>query len=238
MKSVKNSFFQMISVIRKDMMLYVACIAPVLAGLVFRFGIPKIEKVLCSFYGKTSLLNPYYELFDMFLAIITPVMFYFAIAMVILEERDDKILKYLIASPLGRKGYLISRFCIPFIIVMTITLILLTIFMITKLSLWEIVFLSFSGTLQGIMIALMIITLSSNKLEGMAVTKLSVLTVFGIVVPYFIKSKIQYLCALLPSFWMGKVLYNESAFFIIPTIIVSFIWILFLINKFTHNNFK
>lgn len=38
-----NSFKQMFDVLKKDKMLLAACIAPVLAGVLFRFGVPHLE---------------------------------------------------------------------------------------------------------------------------------------------------------------------------------------------------
>ena len=231
MKAIMNSFILMISFVRKDMMLLAACIAPILAGVFFRFGIPEVEKLLCQLTGNASVLMPYYEMFDISLSVLMPVMFCFAAAMVILEERDDKQINYLIVTPLGKRGYLIARLGIPFLMSMVGTLILIPVFMLTELSVWKIIFLSVSGSIQGIIIALMIVTFSSNKLEGMAVTKLSTLMVFGFIVPYFIAGNVQYILMALPSFWVGKVIYNGNAVFILPAIVVSFVWIYFLLKK-------
>lgn len=235
MKYIMNSFLQMLSSIRKDMMLFAACLAPVLAGLVFRFGIPQAEKRLCDFMGKTVVLTPYYELFDIALGILAPVMFCFVAAMVILEERDEKQVKYLIVTPLGKRGYLFSRFGIPFFISVLVTLILISIFKLTKLALWTMLFLSVFGAMLGMIVALMIVTLSSNKLEGMAVSKLATLTMIGFMVPYFIGDKVQYILAPLPSFWMGKVIYHGNPFFILPGIAMALVWIGVLMKRFMNS---
>ena len=43
-----KSFKQMFDVLKKDKMLLAACIAPVLAGVLFRFGVPRLEQALCA----------------------------------------------------------------------------------------------------------------------------------------------------------------------------------------------
>ena len=68
---------------------------------------------------------------------LSPVMFCFVAAMVILEETDDHITGYLFITTLGRKGYLAARLGLPAVISFIITLVLLPIFRLTKLSAWK-----------------------------------------------------------------------------------------------------
>ena len=110
----------------------------------------------------------------------------FIAAMVVLEEHDDHIDRYLLITGLGRSGYFISRMILPAILALVMTVILLPMFGLIKWSVVDILLLSLTGSLQGIVIALLIVTISSNKLEGMAVTKLSSLMMFGAVVPFFV----------------------------------------------------
>ena len=77
----------------------------------------------------------------------------------------------------------------------------------------------------------MIITLSGNKLEGMAVTKLSALTLLGIPVPFFVKCIFQYVVCFLPSFWVGKAIQNNGYIYLIIALIVSSVWFSILASK-------
>ena len=77
----------------------------------------------------------------------------------------------------------------------------------------------------------MIITLSGNKLEGMAVTKLSALTLLGIPVPFFVKGMFQYTVGFLPSFWVGKAIQNNGYIYLIIALIVSSVWFSILASK-------
>ncbi|MGN0715341.1 MAG: ABC transporter permease [Anaerovoracaceae bacterium] len=218
MREIRLSFFLMLKLIRKDRMLFAAGLAPLLAGIAIRYGIPLAEDWLVRLTGMSTALSPYYGLFDIFFASLTPVMFCFIAAMVMLEERDDHIDRYLFATTLGKSGYFISRIGIPALAAFAVTAILLPAFHLTDLSAGATLFLSLAGTLQGVIIALLIVTISTNKLEGMAVTKLSSLMILGAVIPYFLPSPYCFGFAFLPSFWMGKAMIDGEIAYLLPAI--------------------
>lgn len=225
MRAIRRSFLQMIKMIKHDLMLFASCIAPILAGIAIKFVVPMIEKMLMEWTGRDMVLYPYYGLFDLFFAALTPVMFCFIAAMVILEERDDHIAGYLYITGLGKNGYLASRFLLPSLLAFVVDMVLIFLFSLTSLSVGMIIFLAVTGTFQGGVVALMIVTLSSNKLEGMAITKMSSLVVFGAFIPYFISGPQGYLFLFLPSFWMGKALYENELIYMFPSILMGGIWI-------------
>lgn len=232
MRTLRLSFLHMLKFVRKDKMLFAAMIAPVLAGIAIHFVIPVAEKELTAMTGKAAVLAPYYSLVDVFFASLTPVMYCFIAAMVVLEEHDDNIDCYLFVTGLGRNGYFISRIVLPTLFAFVITVALLPVFGLTELSVVEILFLSLAGSLQGIIIALMITTLSTNKLEGMAVTKVSSLLMLGAFVPYFVSGPLQYGVSFLPSFWMGKALDEQEPLSMILTIVVAGIWLVVMKGKY------
>lgn len=234
MKAIRLSFRQMLSYLQRDMMLFVVCFTPLITGICFKVGIPLLEKVLTDFM-LVPIISPYYKLIDITFSMITPVMFCFASAMIVLEEKDENIIQYLSVTPLGKTGYLVARFGISSFISFLITISLLPFFKITKLSFAEMLFLSISGTLQGIIIALMIVSISSNKLEGMAVTKVSSLTVFAAAVPFFVEHEAQYLLFPFPTFWIGKAMCENIPLYILLTFALSALWIYILLQRFLKN---
>ncbi|MDE6974539.1 MAG: ABC transporter permease, partial [Lachnospiraceae bacterium] len=133
---------------------------------------------------------------------------------------------------LRNPGYMVARSCVPSAIAFLATIILLPVFKLTDLSPLTILLLTVGGTLQGMMIALLVLTISSNKLEGMAVTKLSTLTVLGAVIPFFIQSDIQYIIFPLPSFWVGKAILENMPLYMLPAFVLSAIWIFFLFKRY------
>ena len=160
-----------------------------------------------------------------------PVLLCFAFAMITLEEIDDKVSRYFSITPLGKAGYLFTRLVVPAIISAVIAFIVLLLFSLEKLSIGMTICLALLGSVQAIIVSLMIITLSGNKLEGMAVTKLSALTLLGIPVPFFVKGMFQYAVGFLPSFWVGKAIQNNGYINLLIALLVASIWFYVLISK-------
>ena len=232
MKAIRLSFFQMVAAMRRDMMLFVSCFVPILAGFFFRFAIPLIEAALTDNFHIAAIISPYYKLVDILFAMLSSTMSCFVSAMISLEERDEKTAVYLFITPLRKTGYIIARFGVPSAIAFLATIILLPVFKLTPLSPLTILLLATGGTLQGMIVALLVLTVSSNKLEGMAVTKLSTLAIFGAVIPFFIKSDIQYVISPLPSFWIGKAILENMPFYMLPAFVLSAMWIWFLFKRY------
>ena len=89
MKAIRLSFFHMLKLIRQDRMLLAAGLAPLLAGVAIRYAVPLAESSLVRLTGTQAVLAPYYALFDLFLASLTPAMFCFIAAMVMLTKSED-----------------------------------------------------------------------------------------------------------------------------------------------------
>lgn len=231
MRAVWVSFLQMLVYMRRDRMLFAACLALLLAGILFRFG-PLLEAALTEWLHRPALLAPYYALMDIFLAMLPPAMFCFVSAMVCLEEADERTAAYLFITPLGRNGYLVARLGVPAAAAFLVTAALLPACKLTALSPVIMAGLAAGGALQGIMIALLILTLSSNKLEGMAVSKLSSLMILGAAVPFFIKGNVQYALLFLPSFWIGKAVCENRLPYILPAFALAAVWLRLLLRRY------
>ena len=228
MSAIRLSFIQMMKFVKRDMMLLATALAPILAGFAIKFGIPLIETALVNLTGMPEVLVPYYGIFDILLSALTPAMIGFVVAMIMLEERDDHIDRYLFVTGLGHSGYYISRIGLPAGFALIVTLILLPVFSLTKMSVLEIVLLALVGTLQGILIALMVVTFSSNKLEGMAITKLSSLIIMGCLAPYFVPTPLRYVLSFMPSYWTGAGITENSPLLMLPGVAIAGLWILIL----------
>lgn len=238
MIKIINAFKQEFEQIKRDAMLFIVCVSPILCGVFIKFGIPLIQNIsLNKFYYQLNL-EPYFLMFDLLLAFITPFMFFFASTMVILGEIDDSISRYLIVTPLGKTGYLISRFGIPGILAFIITMILLIFFSLTKISLLLNLSISLLVLLQGVIISILVISLSSNKLEGMVITKFSGVFMMGILAPFFILNKAQYILFFLPTFWISKAFKEDNYVYMFISIVISLIWILLLFKKFSKKIVK
>ena len=225
MKKILSSTIQIFKQIKSDPMMFAACFSPFIMGTLIKFGIPFLERMT-----KFSL-QAYYPIFDLLLSIMAPVLLCFAFAMITLEEIDDKVSRYFSITPLGKSGYLFTRLGVPSIISAVIAFFVLLLFSLEKLSIGMTICLALLGSVQAIIVSLMIITLSSNKLEGMAVTKLAALTLLGIPAPFFIDSYYQFSVGFLPSFWVAKAMQNEAVLYFSIGLVVALVWYYFLTKR-------
>lgn len=225
MKRILSSTIQVFKQIKSDPMMFAACFTPFVMGALIKFGIPFLERIT------DFSLQAYYPIFDLLLSIMAPVLLCFAFAMITLEEIDDKVSRYFSITPLGKSGYLFTRLGVPSIISAVIAFIVLLLFSLEKLSIGMTICLALLGSVQAIIVSLMIITLSSNKLEGMAVTKLAALTLLGIPAPFFIDSYYQFAVGFFPSFWVAKAMQNEAVLYFSIGLVVALVWYYFLTKR-------
>lgn len=232
MKSQWRSFKMFIRQIWEDDMLVAVSIAPLLVACLFRFVIPYVERLLCEYFDKTSILADYYLLLDMFLSLITPYMFCFASAMVMLTEYDENMTNYIAVTPIGKRGYLISRLAFPAAISFLASVVIMLWFTLTVWPFYMILITCLLTCVLSIAVSLFIFIFSHNRVEGLAVAKLSGLIMLGLPVPFFITSKVQYLFFVLPSFWIAKLCMDRYFLFLLPAILVSALWVCMLSKKF------
>ncbi|MGF7142147.1 fluoroquinolone transport system permease protein [Anaerotaenia torta] len=232
MKAIYICFSQVLRQLKHDAMLIIIAFVPLLAGIFFRFIIPVIEELITGYLGINEVLAPYYRLFDLFLIILTPSMFNYVVAMVMLEEADDHLISYLAVTPLGKTGYLLSRLGAIGLISFPASIFVSAFFHLSQANMLILTGIALAGTIQGVVIALLIVTLSTNKVEGMAVGKMVTIFNLGAFAPYFITGKMQYILSLLPSFWMAKAIQSSNYFALFISILFAVLWITLLSRKF------
>jgi fluoroquinolone transport system permease protein len=232
-KPLLRTFRIFIRQITEDDMLWAVCLAPLLAGLVFKFGIPFAEKQLCGYFGLNAILTPYYLLFDLFLCLLTPYMFCYASSMVMLIEHDANLTGYMAVTPVGRTGYILSRLAIPAALSFAAAVIVMLFFSLTAWRLGLLLIISFLMCALSIAGSMIIFSFSRNKVEGMAIAKLSGLFMLGLPVPFFMTSSVQYLFSPLPTFWLAKLCLNRNPLFLLPALVTLLVWLWLLYRRFS-----
>ncbi len=232
MRPLLRSFYMFVRQIFEDTMLAAVCAATLLAAVFIRFGIPAVENALCGYLGQDAILAHYYLFFDLLLAVVTPYMLCFASAMMMLTEYDENMTGYLAVTPVGKKGYILSRLVFPAILAFIVSLMLMHWFSLTKWALGMIVSVCLATSLMSIAVALFLFAFSHNRVEGMAMGKLSGLLLMGLPVPFFLTSNMQYWFSPLPSFWVAKLSMEQNAVFLLPALLSSLMWIWLLYKKF------
>lgn len=232
--NIIQCFKKFISEIWNDFMLSVIIIVPILVGLLFKFIIPLAESYLIKILEVSAFLSPYYIIFDIILIIIPSSMFAFAAVMVILEQLDNGIAKYLVVTPLGKSGYLLSVIILPTVIFFIYTIINTLIFKLTDITFIQILLTAIISSLIGVANSFIIIAFSHNKIEGLALSKFSVLIILGTLIPFFVNTNIKYIASFLPTFWIGEFFINNNYIFIIIALCICSIFCYISYNKFKY----
>lgn len=69
---------------------------------------------------------------------------------------------------------------------------------------------------------MMVISAAGNRVEGLALSKLMGLSFTGLILIWFIPAPYHYILALLPSFWIGKILIDGAGFLCIRLAILRY----------------
>lgn len=232
MNAIIKSFKVFVSQLSKDGMVIMILIAPLLVGTIFKFGVPFLELQLTSHFDKDVILKDYYLLFDLLLVTLTPYLVSFAASMTMLDEYDSNLINHLCVTPLGKKGYLVSRVVLPIIIAYIISILIISVFHLTSWSLLMVISISLLTSLLSFTSTLIVFSYSKNKIEGLALAKLSGIVMIGIVVPFTITSNVEYYFSLLPSFWIGKFILDLSFFNFSISLVSISLWIFVLYKRF------
>ncbi len=225
MKTVMAAFRQFLSAIGRDAML-AACLAmPLPMAALLRWGVPALEGALLPTLGTAHVLAPYYGLIDLFLSMMVPLMFCFAGVMVILEELDDGTARYLMVTPLGRRGYLVSRLVILTALSAVYDVALLAGFSLSGMALWLNVLCALVNALVSVSVAMLVVGLARNKVEGMALIKLSGFFLLGYLGAYFLQTPLAYVAGVLPGYWLGRMVLEQNGVWALPAAVVACVWI-------------
>ena len=221
MRAILISYAMLLKQIRNDGMLVAVSLASVLAGFFFRFAVPSLERILCSYLAVDAVLKPYYRLFDLLLILLAPYMLCFAAAMVMLDEHEQGLTRYLSVTPLQTRGYLISRLGLPAGFSALVSMLLIGFFRLTPWNVFILAGTSMLSSLCGFSVSLFLFSCSRNKVEGMAMGKLSGILLIGLPVPFFLHSSWQYMFSLLPSYWLARYALQGSAAWLIASLLTS-----------------
>lgn len=234
---IYRHFRQMLLQIKQDPLLFLILFVPFLIGFIFRYLLPILDGWIEVNTELGSIFPPYYQLLDSLLLLITPSMINYVAAMVILEEADEKIIPYFAVTPLKRSGYLVGRLVIPTLITVPISLLVSYLFSHTSFVPKTFLLLAFVGTAQGLLAALMIVTLSSNKVEGLAIGKMASLLSLGLFIPYIVPHQGKYFFSVTPAFWIAESFLQKRESYLLYAAALVACWCLLLFRWFQKKLF-
>ncbi|MEW6309042.1 MAG: hypothetical protein AB1492_08360 [Bacillota bacterium] len=195
--------------VRRDGMLLALIPAPILMGAVLRFGLPAAGDMLARSRGLT--LRPWYDLGDSLLVILTPIFPLMVSAFLILDERDEGTGAYYSVTPACGGAYLSARLGLPALWGFISTALIVRAFGLAVGSRPEMVGAALASTLEAVTACMLVVALAANKVEGLALSKLTNLFILGLPAAWFLQAPHKYLFSLLPSFWIGEGLLAAAA---------------------------
>lgn len=233
MKTYVNAFKQFIKGLWNEWILCVSLFVPLLSGVVVYFAVPYLEKLLCSYFKTDSIIKPYYPLIELILICMPIIMLVFISVMVVLDELDNGTARYLCVTPLGKKGYIMTRFMIISVVSMIYAFIINFVFPLAPFSAGRCIVFCVLFAMSGFLMGLLITEKSRNKVEGMALVKIvSIIFLITLSVPYFMTSKAQFVLSFFPPFWIGRAACDFSLLNVGAGIVIAVIWYMVLIRKF------
>jgi fluoroquinolone transport system permease protein len=231
MKQTMKLFQMGLKQITNDGMLLVLLPAPILIGLFFKFAIPFANGILEDSFSFSLL--PWYGLVDGVLVCLTPMFVAMVSAFLLLEERDEGISAFYQITPTEGYSYLVARIGIPTAWAFAMSIIAIGVFRISELSVMTILSSSLISALTGIFLAMMVVSIAGNRVEGLALSKLMGISFLGLILVWFIPAPYSYFSAFLPSFWIGKLIMDGANIFsFIFGLLTCLIWIFFFTKRF------
>jgi fluoroquinolone transport system permease protein len=230
MKMVYPIFTAGLRQIRRDGMLLFLLPSPFIIGAVFRLLLPWADVI---FQRELSFsLAPWYQLSDAFLIMITPCMVAMVTSFLMLEELDEGLHLYYAVTPAGGENYLTARLLLPLVWALSCSLLVEFILGLAAFSWWQIVVAALLSTIHGGALSLMVVVFSHNKVEGLAYAKLMGVFTLGLPAVWLVKPPYQYLAAILPSFWIGKILSQATPVTVVGGVLVTVCWAYILLKLF------
>ncbi|ASA21502.1 hypothetical protein [Paenibacillus donghaensis] len=190
----------------KDPMLLLITLGPLMLTLIVRYGFPPLSEWLASV--SSFHLLAYSDFITVFLMLLVPQLAGIAAGLLILDERDERLIGIYAVTPLMRNGYLAYRLILPTLISLVMSVLFLVFSGVSQPQQENIAVLLLL-VLETPVLAMLLATFAANKVEGLALSKIIGLTLLGAVFAYFVPEPWQLLAGVFPTYWPAK-LYLEG----------------------------
>lgn len=226
------------SIGRDSFLLWMAFL-PILLAAVLRWGVPLLETWLQAEFE--FALAPYRTLIASYLvALAVPLLVGQILGFRLLDERDDDTLRALLVTPLPLEAYLAYRIGIPLVLCTALTLVLVPFTNLVNLPWLYLLPLAGMYGLAAPMMALAMVSIAQNKVQGFAFVKAAGVVQALPVLAWFAGPPVEYLAGLLPIYWPLKAFWlaadGSSGYWIAIGVGYTFeaavVWL--LIRRFRH----
>ena len=164
---------------------------------------------------------------------LTPMFVAMISAFLLLEERDEGLSAFYQITPAEGCSYLFARIGLPMIWAFFITMAVAAVFKLSSFSVKVLLSSSVISSFTGIFLAMMVVSIAGNRVEGLALSKLMGISFAGLILIWFIPAPYHFIMAFLPSFWIGKLLLDGASLFsFVFGLLTCFLWIVFFTRRF------
>ena len=218
---MKNTFRSLLHSLRQKWtspFLIFLTLLPAALGYAVRFGLPKLEIILCAEFGKEAVIAPFYFLFDILLGTVTAVIYMFTIAFTKSENQTD-----------GGENILF-RFGVGTGFAFAYSLLTLYFFSITFPPFPKILLIAAVGAFTALSVSLMTVWQMTCGKNNTAAILLLIISC-GAAIPFFVDHGVRFLNAFLPTFWLSEYLLSPQWLSLSGCAVSSAFWIIFFYYK-------
>lgn len=215
----------------QDGMIFAMLPAPFLLGFVIKFVLPYVNQLLEK--NLSFSIVPWYSLADAMLVSLTPMFLGMVSAFILLEERDEGTGLYYQITPVEGYSYLVARIGFPMIWGFLSSLAAVLLLGISHTPFLDILIAAVISTILGTAIAMMVVSFADNKVEGLAISKLSGLIFIGLVAVWFAPAPYAYIGGIFPTYWLGDIMKNGAGILAVSAgLVTGFLWVALFTRRF------
>lgn len=193
----------------RDPLVQFMTVYPLILGLIMRLLVPWLLERLTLF----DFAQFFVLIGSIAIAVVVGVFTASVLSLVVLDEKDDGVLVALQVTPLPAAGFLAYRAALVVVLgclASVLNMILMSNFL--ALPSWpDMALIALMSGLPTPFYALIITSMSQNKVQGMALIKVVGLFVVVPVAAYFMPEPWQWLMGFAPSYWQAKLYWQVAA---------------------------
>ena len=123
----------------------------------------------------------------------------------LLDDQDDNVLLSLKITPISVRLYVLFKLLMSYVFgIISTLLILISVDYFTQTQLLDIIFILILAPIQGPILAMLIASISRNKVEGFVIMKLSGLILMVPIAALFLTDWKELLISIFPGFWTAR----------------------------------
>lgn len=185
--------------VRRDALLAWIPFAPILLALAVRLGWEPLRAWLASTFAVD--LTAYEPLVMAFLLLLGPTIAGMVVGFLLLDERDEGLLRVLLATPVSLGAFLAYRLALPVGLGLALTLVAYPLAGLVPLPAEEVLACALLAAVSGPVMALVLVRFARDKVAGFVVVKVANVANLLPVAAFFLPGPVRWIAAALPTYW-------------------------------------